>query len=100
SLNRPKLGVEYLHGEKNLFSTNEFNQIEDETGFYATMGDAYHAYYSQDINENLSFQLGFRLQKQQYDIPQITLMGQTVNSNLGSAEKDRETIETVYLRGL
>ncbi|MBP9681604.1 MAG: DUF3373 family protein [Bacteriovorax sp.] len=63
-MKNPLIGGEYLHGTKNSqywgFTANNF------TSFYATRGDAYHAFWAQPLTSGVNVRLGYMYQVHQW----------------------------------
>lgn len=63
-MKNPLVGAEYLHGTKNSqywgFTANNF------TSFYATRGDAYHAFWAQPLTAGVNLRLGYMYQVHQW----------------------------------
>ncbi|MCY4523187.1 MAG: DUF3373 family protein, partial [Halobacteriovoraceae bacterium] len=73
SLRNPSFGLEYFKGERNFVTPTVFGNYEDVTGFYSTMGSAWHVFSLWPIENQLSLRLGYRHQHSDYKVNRINL---------------------------
>lgn len=70
----PYLGAEFFKGNKKSLLLSVAGTLDEPTGFYATRGNAYHLFYLQPIENNLSVRVGYRHQSVKWGLqPEKTL---------------------------